>query len=376
MVKERQMEHVDLLIKPVSGLCNMRCKYCFYNDVASCREVGSYGLMSGKTQENLVKKALSTATKACTFGFQGGEPTMIGLKFYVKQIELEKKYNKNRVHISNTIQTNGILMDEEWAKFLAENKFLVGLSLDGPEDINDALRIDNNGNGTYNRVMETVRLFDKYKVEYNILNVVTRPVAQNAKKVYKFYKDNNFRFLQFNECIDPFDNNQSEYSLQAEEYEKFLKAMFDEYYKDFIMNDYVSIRSFDNFVRMMYGERAESCGMCGRCSAYFLVEANGDVFPCDFYVLDRYLMGNLNSQSFDEIASSPNAKKFVDESVHVDEKCTTCEWQSLCHGGCRRYREPFVDGKPALNKFCTAFSNFFKYTHPRLKEMVKVLSKK
>ncbi len=368
------MRNIDLLIKPASGMCNMNCKYCFYADVGECRDVKNYGFMNEQTQENIVKKALTATEEYCAFGFQGGEPTLAGLAFYRRQVELEKKYNINNVYVVNSIQTNGYAIDEEWARFLAENRFLVGLSLDGPREINDGLRKDRAGDGSYDNIMRTVGLFDRYGVQYNILTVVSKPVALNAKKVYRFFKKNNFRYLQFNECIDPFSNEKDDYSLRAEDYAKFLKEIFDEYYNDFKTNNYVSIRNLDNYVRMVYGERPESCGMCGYCTPYFLIEANGDVFPCDFYVLDRYYMGNINDKTYFELYNSDHLQQFVQESKYVMDKCRRCKWYRLCRGGCKRYREPFVNGRPGLNKFCEAFQAFFEYSYERMQDMVKTLS--
>ena len=173
------MYPLNLLIKPASGYCNFKCKYCFYDDVAQNREVESYGFMSTKTLEEIVKKALKFAKGECTFTFQGGEPTLVGLDFYKDLIKFQKKYNKKGLKIHNTIQTNGFLIDKEWAKFLHNNNFLVGISLDGTKEINDANRINANKEGTYNNILETIELFNKYKVEYNILTVVTSYVARN-----------------------------------------------------------------------------------------------------------------------------------------------------------------------------------------------------
>lgn len=368
------MPAMSLLIKPASSLCNMRCKYCFYADVAENREVKNYGMMSEKTLEEMVKKALSYAEGQCTFAFQGGEPTMEGLEYYRRLVELQVKYNVNKVAIYNSIQTNGLVVDEAWAEFFAKNKFLVGLSVDGPKDIHDSFRVDSAGGGTHNRVMQTVNLFNKYGVEYNVLCVVNNYVARHGSKVYKFFRQKGFRYLQFIPCIDAFDDDEShDYSLTAERYGEFLKTTFDEYYFDMKNGNYTSVRTFDAYIEMLLGRRPGTCGMSGVCTSYYVVEGDGGIFPCDFYVLDKYNMGNLLSQSFEQMAASPAAKQFVEESLHVDEACGKCKWQSLCRGGCRRDREPFVDGRPGLNKYCKAFSGFFEYAYPRLKELAMLV---
>lgn len=182
------MPPISLLIKPASSNCNLSCNYCFYHDIAENRTIANYGMMDIGLLEKVVQKALEYADHVCTFAFQGGEPTLIGLEFYKKLIEFEKKYNKKKVQINNAIQTNGLRIDEDWARFLAENRFLVGISLDGPKDIHDANRVDAKEGGSFNRVMNTIGFFDKYKVEYNVLCVVNGYVARHANKIYNFFK--------------------------------------------------------------------------------------------------------------------------------------------------------------------------------------------
>lgn len=370
------MPQVDMLIKPASGLCNMRCQYCFYTDVAENRAVKSFGIMTEETQKELVKKALAYADGHCGFAFQGGEPTLAGLDFFCRQVDLEKRYNFKGVNVTNSIQTNGLAINEEWARFLSENHFLVGLSLDGPREIHDAHRHDRAGGGTFDRVMETVKLFNRYKVDYNILTVVNKTVAQNAKKVYSFFRSCNFKYLQYIECLDPFDACQREYSLTPEDYEQFLKVTFDEYYRDFQRGKYISVRTFDNYITMLMGNPPESCGMNGVCTAYNLVEANGNVYPCDFYVLDQYLLGNIHTHTFADFASSAVAKDFVAESFHVEDACRRCKWYRLCRGGCKRCREPFVNGRPGLNRFCKAYQGFFQYAYPKMEWMARAVAAK
>lgn len=363
------MPPATILIKPASSSCNMRCRYCFYADVAEHRQVKNYGIMSPETHEIMVKYALRYAEGYCLFAFQGGEPTLAGLDYFKRHVKLCNNYNVNNVHIAFSLQTNGYIINDEWADFLAKNRFLVGLSLDGPQKIHDSYRFDAKGKGTFQDVMRAAKLFDKYHVEYNILCVVNNLVAKNAAKVYDFFKNSGFRYLQFIPCLAPFDFDDKEDSLTAENYGDFLCATFDRYYKDFKSNNYISIRYFDNLVMMLKGRRPENCGMSGICTSYFVVESDGSVYPCDFYVLDKYRIGNLSLQDFSQISASPVVRQFVDESRPIDRECRICKWFKICRGGCRRYREPFVDGKPGLNKFCTAFKKFFDYSYIRLREL-------
>ncbi len=365
------MPSLDLLIKPASELCNLRCRYCFYTDVTNCRTEESFGLMSEDTLEALVRSALSYADLSCSFAFQGGEPTLVGLDFYRKLIELQTQYRQGTTVISNSIQTNGLVIDEEWARFLAEHHFLVGLSLDGPREIHNKNRQDPSGHGSFDRVMKAVKLFRKYGVEFNILTVVNRQVAEHPKKVYSFLRSQNFRYLQFIECLDPFDGQPEEYSLTPKALEVFLKQTFDEYYADFRRGQYISVRGFDNYIGTLLGRAPEACGQIGHCTAYQVIEANGNVYPCDFYVLDDYCMGNIHTHSFAQLSRSPIAQEFVRASLPVDPACRTCRWYALCRGGCRRCREPFTDGYPGLNRFCTAYKGFFEYAYPRMQGMAR-----
>ncbi len=372
------MPPLSMLIKPASGNCNLRCKYCFYNDISENRQTENYGIMEIETLEKLVEKAFDYAEQAVTFAFQGGEPTLVGLDFFRNLIEFEKKYNKNNIQVNNAIQTNGMIIDDKWAKFLADNKFLVGLSLDGPKDIHDSNRIDTKNKGSFNKVMNTVQVFNKYGVEYNILFVVNAYVARHINKIYNFFKKYNFQYLQFIPCLDPLNENpgQHEYSLTPKRYTEFLKKLFDLWYEDFIKGNMVSVRMFDNYVGMVMGYRAEACGMNGECMCQFVVEADGGVYPCDFYVIDEWYLGNLLSQGFAELRDSQAAKRFIETSRYVDPKCKECKWFGICGGGCRRTREPFENDKPVLNYFCSSYMEFFEYAIPRMQEMARILSKR
>lgn len=371
------MPPLSLLIKPASSNCNLRCKYCFYHSVAESRNIKSYGIMSEETLEQIVKKALGYADYVCAFIFQGGEPTLAGLEFYKKLIQLQKKYNHKNLKIDNSIQTNGMLIDADWAKFLADNNFLVGLSLDGPKDINDANRVGLKGEGSFGTVMKTAGIFNKYKVNYNILSVINRNVANHTTKTYNFFKKHDFRYIQFIPCLDPFgEEGGLVYSLTPDIYARFLKSLFDYWYSDIIKGDMVSIRFFDNIVRMAMGYKPEACGMSGRCACQFVVEADGSTYPCDFYVIDEWYMGNIKDKDLNELKDSKAVKKFVEVSKYVAPECRKCQWFDLCRGGCRRNREPFIDGKPSLNYFCSAYKEFFEYTIDRIYRLAELFSRR
>lgn len=372
------MPSVSLLIKPASSNCNLKCKYCFYRSIAENRSVASYGMMQTSTLEVLVKKALEFADDSCTFAFQGGEPTLSGLGFFAKLTEYENRYNAKKVDIHNALQTNGTLIDEEWAKFLRRNGFLVGISLDGPRDIHNANRVDAFGKGSFARVMKTTELFNRYGVEYNILSVVNSYMAGHAGYVYNFFKKRGFKFLQFIPCLDPLEEipGGHEFSLSPQKYAVFLKELFDLWYQDLLLGEPVSIRYFDNLLGIILGYPPEECGMIGQCRCQLVVEADGGVYPCDFYVTDEWRIGNIIDLNLDEMLRSDTATRFVDSSMPVDDKCTSCKWAKLCGGGCRRNREPFLHGRPALNYFCPSFIDFFDYAYGRLCRAADLVSQR
>lgn len=369
------MPAISLLIKPASSLCNLRCKYCFYHSLSENRMKSSYGLMDSETQEIIIKKALDYADDMCTFAFQGGEPTLVGLDYFRTFVDNVKKNNIKKLKINYAIQTNGLKIDENWARFLSENNFLTGISLDGPKDIHDSLRQDTDEKGSYNRVMEAINLFNKFHVEYNILFVVNSFVARHVNKVYNFFKKNGFKYLQFIPCLDPLGETPGgfEYSLTPERFTFFLNNLFDAWYNDFLKGNRISIRYFDNLVGMMLGYPPESCGMSGVCTSYFVVEADGKVYPCDFYVIDEWYLGDIHEADFAELQHCDTAEKFVGTSDYIDPSCRICEFFKLCRGGCRRSREPFKDGRPDLNYFCPSYKAFFKYAASRLNEIARRL---
>lgn len=370
------MPAISLLIKPASGNCNLHCKYCFYNDVAKNREKKSYGLMSYETLEIIVKKAFEYTDNMVGFAFQGGEPTLAGLDFYKNLISLQEKYNIKRIRVNNSIQTNGMLIDDKWAEFLAKSNFLVGLSLDGPKEIHDLNRIDINGIGSYKKIEETIESFNKYKIEYNILSVVTKSVARHIEKIYKYYSKSGFDYLQFIPCLDELGEEAGNnlYSLTPELYGEFLKKLFDLWYADINSGKRKSIRMFDNILQILLGMHPESCDMSGYCSANLVVEADGSCYPCDFYVLDKWKMGNIREGDIKDLLQGGKAKEFVNSAARLPNDCEICEFISLCRGGCRRHYEPVDKKYLGKNYFCLAYKEFYKYTITRFQEVARLVS--
>lgn len=374
------MPAASILIKPASANCNMDCKYCFYKCLSSHREEYSKGFMKEETLETLVREAIAYADGSLTFAFQGGEPTLAGLDFFQKAVELQQKYNNKKLQIENTIQTNGVLIDEKWARFLGEHCFLVGLSLDGPKKMHDRYRKDAAGQDTFGRIMHSVQLLEQYHVDYNVVTVVTNDTAKQASFLYKFWKRNHYPFVQFIPCMDEIkrqDGTQerSIYAVEPEQYGKFLCELFDLWYADFAEGEAMDIRMFSNLAQMAAGYPAEECGMNGCCNCYFVVEGDGSVYPCDFYCMDAWKLGTVND-GFVQMKTSEKAKAFVGASRPVCAACQECPYFSLCRGGCRRWREPFVDGKPGLNQLCSAYRMFFAHAAERMERLGAYIRRK
>lgn len=370
------MPPLSLLIKPASGGCNMRCAYCFYHDEAMNRAVPSYGMMSEKTLEELIKKALSYAGGQCTFGFQGGEPTLRGLEFFRLAVEYQQRYNVNNVRIYNALQTNGLTLDSQWALFFKENGFLIGLSLDGGKALHDSLRRDSSGRGTFSRTIRAARLLESHGVDFNLLTVVTRQVAENITQVYRFFRREGLLYQQYIPCLDPLGEprGSSDYSLTPEAFGEFLKTLFDLWYQDVRAGRFIYIRYFENLLGMLAGRPPEHCGLSGRCSLQHVIEADGSIYPCDFYCLDEWKLGNILQEGFGSLDKSETAQRFLMESMAAPEGCDGCEYRFICRGGCRRDREPLSPGSDSSqrNYFCPAYKEFFPYALPRLRELLGI----
>ena len=363
-----------VMIKPASGLCNMACRYCFYADESAKRETKSYGVMSLDVLEGVLERVLGYSHGTCTIAFQGGEPTLAGLEFFREAMKLEEKHNINGCRISNAIQTNGTLLDTDWVEFFKENNFLVGISLDGPKDINDENRIFPDGKSTYRKVMQSIQLLESHGVDFNILSVVTSGSARSIRKVYGFFDRQNLEYQQYIPCLDPIgeDRGEHKWSLSIDRFEAYLKNLFDCWYDDLQKGKKRYNRYFDNLIMMISGQRPEACGMSGICSRQYVVEADGSVFPCDFYALDKWKIGNFMEDSMEKIEKRRNELRFIEDSEKPHPDCKSCKWRYLCRGGCKRERESIGDSDTAKNYYCKSYYNFFEYAYPRLVKLASI----
>lgn len=357
----------------------MHCDYCFYCDEAAKRELPSRGMMSMETAEEMIRKVLRQGKDRYTFAFQGGEPTLRGLAFYQKFTDLVDSYNSQGSEISYSLQTNGYTLDEDWCRFFREKNFLVGVSVDGLEETHDACRHTADGKGgTYERIRQSTDLLDRYGVDYNILTVVSGITAPRIREIYQDYRKNGWMYQQYIACLDPLGEKKcgESYSLTPKQYGEFLITLFDLWYKDWKKGRQPSIRMFENWVGVLMGIEPEACEQRGICSAQCVVEADGSVYPCDFYALDSYLLGNFGKDRCRDFISSDTAERFVKESMQISRRCRECVYYQLCRCGCRRNRVPDPEDpeKGAVSCFCESYRMFFAACLDRMTEMSSFFS--
>lgn len=368
------MPSITVMLKPASGLCNMRCSYCFYLDEVAARDVGCRGVMSEETLRAVLSKVLAYATDECTVAFQGGEPTLAGLAFFERCLELERELNVNGARISHSLQTNGLGLGEEWARFFAEHDFLVGVSLDGDREVHDANRVDAAGAGTFDRVMAFIGMLRKHGVRFNVLSVVTDQAARATQRTCSFFARRGIDFQQSIPCLDPLGEEPGEnpWSLTPEGLEQHLRQSFNFWYREAMGGTVRYHRYFFNLLGILDGKPPEACDLCGVCSRQLVVEADGSVYPCDFYMLDEYCLGNLRTDELADIERARDEIGFVQESVELKKACRGCPCEALCRGGCRRTWVPDSDGR-MRNYYCKAYRNFLTYAYPKLNDVRMVL---
>ena len=352
-------------------MCNMHCDYCFYCDEAQKRLQKSYGFMSEETLKNVIRKTILRAEGVVSYAFQGGEPTLRGLDFFKKAVAYEKQYNCNHIKVQNAFQTNGYLLDDEWCAFFKENNFLVGLSLDGIRESNDIYRHAAGCESVFERIFGAARLLQKHGVDFNILTVVTGNTAAHITEIYEFYRRNGLGYQQYIACLDPLEepHGQNPYALSPKQYGEFLITLFHLWYKDWKKGRQPYIRQFENYIGILMGYRPEACDQCGICNIQNAVEADGSVYPCDFYVLDEYKLGNFNTDQLDAIDRKRAEISFIERSKKLKENCLSCPYFFICRGGCQRNRDLDMPSGLYENYFCESYKMFFEACLPLMREV-------
>jgi uncharacterized protein len=315
---------------------------------------------------------LMQGNKEVSFCWQGGEPMLAGLDFFERVVEYQMKYGTTGQAVSNSIQTNGVLIDRKWAKFFKEFKVLVGLSLDGPEEIHDKYRRYPSGKRSFRKVVEAIRILKEYEVDFNILTVLTRANVKKADELYDFFtRQYHFSFLQFIPCINA-DANITPFTISSEEYESFLKKMFDLWFNN--GNPKVSMRLFDSILMAYLGLPTNNCQLGEECGAYLVVEYNGDIYPCDFLVERSFYLGNLLKNSLSEITESEKFGKFKKMKSGSFPECKGCKYKFICHQGCPAVRMFAEKSGQNGNYYFPAIKNFLFYSEERFKIVAQNLS--
>ncbi|MBU2514027.1 anaerobic sulfatase maturase [bacterium] len=355
------MEEFSLLIKPVSADCNLKCDYCFYLEKSSLYPGEKKHRMSEKVLEQLVKSYLGTEQSIYSFGWQGGEPTLMGVDFYKKVVGLQQKYGRTGALIGNGFQTNTTLVNTDFAKLFSEYKFLLGCSLDGPEHVNNKYRRFSDGRGSHHQVMEGIKILDEYRVEYNILTLVSQANVGHAKEVYRYLCDSGFRHHQYIPCVE-FDENGSPapYSISAEEWGDFLCELYDLWYPRDIHT--ISIRHFDSILTKQVEGIANVCTMGDSCSKYFVVEYNGDVYPCDFFVAPEMKLGNILVDDWKTLQNSNLYRTFSEKKIEWNSQCNTCDYLFLCRGDCLKHRMYAGNIPQNLSYLCGGWKKFLRHS--------------
>lgn len=354
------MSQISLLIKPASSLCNLRCKYCFYADVAANRELPNMGIMNEETMHNLIDKSLAVKVDQVNYCFQGGEPTVAGIEYFKKFISYVDEH-KGTKKVTYAIQTNGTRIDEEWVNLFKEHAFLVGISIDGFRDNHDKVRVDSEKMGTHDRILKTINLLKRYDVDFNVLTVLTHELSMKPDRLFNFYLKNHLDYIQLIPCLPSLEGGveQDSYALRPHDFARFYKKFYDLWFGELQRGHYMSITLFDNVIPMYRNIPPSQCGMLGRCAMQFVVEGNGNVYPCDFYVLDAYLCGNINTDNFDDLLRSSIGANFIQEAKKECSKCKECRFFGMCHGNCKRLSVCYYD-----ETYC-GYQEFLEYTHER-----------
>lgn len=352
----------SLLIKPVSADCNLRCDYCFYLKKCHLYPESSRHRMSDEVLEQLTKSYLATQQPNYSIGWQGGEPTLMGLKFYQKAVMFQKHYSRPGRIIGNGLQTNATLLDDKFATFFHDHNFLLGCSLDGPASIHNRFRLAPGRRGTHQDVLRGLEILKRRKVEFNILVLVNKANVTRASEVYRYLISKGYLFHQYIPCVEFDENGQLlPFAITGEEWGNFLCELFDEWYSQDTRR--VSIRHFDSILSKIVDNNTTICTMGKNCCQYFVVEYNGDVYPCDFFVEKSLKLGNVLENSWEEMLDAPTYTTFGAKKSLWNKSCDDCKWQELCSGDCLKHRMYNTNSPQHLSSLCKGWKQFFHHSH-------------
>jgi uncharacterized protein len=394
VVGEGQGIHV--VAKPIGPVCNLNCEYCFYLEKQALFAADEKYRMSDKVLSAFITNYItSQPTPVVEFVWQGGEPTLLGIDFFKRVIELQKPFAGQKT-ITNSLQTNGTLLTDEWCSFLKKNNFMVGISLDGPKEVHDRYRRDRKGMGSFDQVMRGLRLLQKYEVEYNVLACVARDTAKKPLEVYRFLRSEGVEFIQFTPVVerlpDACSNQQglrlagpaaldkkdqqgdvTPWSVIPEEYGDFLIDIYEEWVRHDVGT--VFVMNFEWVLNAWIGNPSPVCVHARTCGRSVVIEHNGDVFACDHCVYPQYKLGNIMSDTLpDMVAKSLHSGFGVAKETALPRWCRNCEVLPACHGGCPKHRfEISYQDEPGLQYLCEGYKKFFLHIRRYLRAMATLL---
>ena len=379
-----------VMAKPVGPICNLDCKYCFYLEKENLYPNANFEMPLNVLESFIKQKIESHNTPVVNFAWQGGEPTLLGVDYFRKVVELQQKYSNGK-KIENTFQTNGVLIDDEWSEFFKKNNFLIGLSIDGPEGLHDKYRVNKGGNASFDQVMRGLNLLKKHNVEFNTLTVVHDYNSKYPLEVYNFLKEVGSGFMQFIPIVERVSVNNNDdglslvspdykgeakvtdWSVKAEDYGNFLITIFDEWVRNDVGKYFVQM--FDITLESWFDKQPSLCVFRETCGDAMALEHNGDLYSCDHYVYPENKLGNILEEQLESLVNSPKQRKFgTDKRDTLPQYCMNCEVRFACNGECPKHR--FIktpDGEDGLNYLCAGYKKYFNYVDPYMKFMADEL---
>ncbi len=378
-----------VMLKPAGSLCNLACEYCYYLEKNALLHDGKptpNTTMSDELLERFIREYIGSQTQPqILFTWHGGETLMRPLSFYRRAMELQARYGRGR-QIDNCIQTNGTLLTDEWCRFFKENNWLVGLSIDGPQEFHDEYRRNKQGLPSFHKVMQGIRLLRKHGVEWNAMAVVNDYNADHPLEFYRFFKEMDCRYIQFAPVVErwknpqtstglasPFDSTPDEgvtpFSVSPQQWGDFLCALFDEWIKEDVGTYYIQL--FDATLANWVGEQPGICTLARTCGHAGVMEYNGDVYACDHFVFPEYKLGNLHTHTLVEMMYSERQQRFgAEKETSLPRQCRECEFLFACHGECPKNRFTVAPGgEPGLNYLCEGYYRFFRHAAPYMDYM-------
>ncbi len=392
------------MTKPIGPICNLDCSYCFYLEKEAILTRNAPGQPAWQMPDDILESYIRQYIEQqdvpeISFAWQGGEPTLLGVRFFQRVVELQNKHAGGKT-IQNALQTNGTLLTDEWGDFLRENQFLVGLSIDGPRELHDIYRVDKQGEPTFDRVMQGLQVLKKHGVEFNTLTVVNRKNGDHPLEVYRFLKQIGSQYHQFIPLVErqlpqkpeagelikvqlappprrelaDLASPVTDWSVGSEQYGHFLTSIFDEWVRRDVGKTFV--QAFDVALGIWAGAGYALCVFAPTCGSALALEHNGDLYSCDHFVYPEYFLGNIQNRSIRSMVTSDQQRKFgMDKQDTLPKYCKACDVKFACNGECPKHRFLLTpDGEPGLNYLCAGYKHFFTYIKPYMETMTRLLN--